>query len=67
MNKPERQHFIPQSYLKNFSKQIKEKKYVDILNLGSREIITTTTKKICVKTGLYTMPKAEDPYYLEKY
>ncbi len=39
------------------------------MDLSSNETKIVSTRSICVKTGLYTLPKRNntDPYYLEKY
>lgn len=69
MNNPDHQHFIPKSYLKNFARRDKKKKFVEIFDKHTNEIKIVSTRGICVKTGLYTLPKTEtnDPYKLENY
>lgn len=68
-NKPNHQHFIPRSYLRNFAKPQKDKRFVDTVEISSRKKLYLSTKDICVKTGLYTLPQSTngDPYALEKY
>jgi len=69
INKPEHQHFIPRSYLRNFAQQEKDKRFVDAVEISTKRKIHISTKDICVKKGLYTLPKTsnKDPYTLEKY
>ncbi len=69
MNKPDHQHFIPKAYLKNFAKRNKDKKFVEVMDLSTKETKVVSTRSICVKTGLYTLLKTKnnDPYYLENY
>jgi len=69
MDKLDHQHFIPKSYLKNFAQRKKDKKFVEILNLKTKETRLVSTRSICVKSGLYTLPKkiTNDPYHLENF
>lgn len=69
MNNPDHQHFIPKSYLKNFARREKKKKFVEILDKHTAESKIVSTRGICVRTGLYTLPKTgtDDPYKLENY
>ncbi|RPD43402.1 DUF4238 domain-containing protein [Paracnuella aquatica] len=68
-NKPNHQHFIPRSYLRNFAQQKKDKRFVDAVEIASKKKLYLSTKDICVKSGLYTLPQtgSNDPYTLEKY
>lgn len=57
MNEPERQHYIPQSYLKNFADKIKSKHYkLYAQEKGKDEIEYRTTKSVCYEKNLYTIP-----------
>lgn len=68
-NKKDHQHFIPRSYLRNFAQRKKDKKFVDAVEISSKNKLYISTKDICVKKGLYTLPKSHnnDPYALENY
>lgn len=73
-NRPEHQHFIPKSYLKNFAyhqwnkKQKKPKRFVDVVDIQTRSKKYLSVGDVCVKSGLYTLStKNGDPYKLEKY
>jgi hypothetical protein len=63
------QHFIPRSYLRYFAQNKKEKKFVDAYNIQTGQKINASTKSVCVKANLYTLPaeKDGDPYLLEKF
>lgn len=71
MNKSEHQHFIPKSYLKNFSLKKDRKYFVEIKKRTSsspeRKLISI--RDICVAKNLYTFPEVEgdDKYLLEKF
>lgn len=69
INKPKHQHFIPRSYLKNFAEHKKAKRFVDAVDVKSKKKIYISTKDICVKSGLYTLPQTGkiSPYALENY
>lgn len=68
MNKPKHQHFVPKSYLKNFAKRgTKDKKFVEAMEVTTNQFNIFSIKDICVRKGLYTDIRREDPYYLEKY
>lgn len=57
MNEPERQHYIPQSYLKNFADKIKSQHYkLHAQEKGKDEIEYRTTKSVCYEKNLYTIP-----------
>jgi hypothetical protein len=69
MNKPKHQHFIPKSYLNNFSF---EKDYTPFLNVkfnNETEIKEISTSNICVKKNLYTLPISNEElkYSLEHF
>jgi hypothetical protein len=68
-NKPNHQHFIPRSYLNNFAESKKDKRFVDAVDLNSKKKLYLSTKDICVKSGLYTLPKTGkgNPFFLENY
>lgn len=72
MSNPERQHFIPKSYLKNFAIPEGEDKYfVEAKRkdeAGPRNKLLSI-KDICVNRNLYTFPHIEgnDKYALERY
>lgn len=67
-NKPDHQHFIPRSYLRNFAQSKKDKKFVEVADIVFKNISLASTKNICVKKGLYTLKDMQDEAYaLEKY
>lgn len=68
-NKPKHQHFIPRSYLKNFAEQKKDKRFVEAFDIKSKTKLYLSTKDICVKSHLYTLPKTAkgDAFALENY
>lgn len=70
MNEPVHQHFIPQSYLRNFG-VLKGKQFVvDTLRRGNQENIKTlATKSICAEKNIYTFDHSEpgDPFALERF
>ena len=70
MSKPVRQHFIPQSYLRNFALNEGEKYFVDIKQKDSVAIKEKiSVKDICVEKNIYTFHGAETDkkYDLEKF
>lgn len=71
MSKPKRQHFIPKSYLRNFSIEKEGKHFVEA-KLRSEdkprsELISI--KDICVDKNIYTLPNIDndEKYLIEKY
>lgn len=74
-NRPEHQHYIPRSYLKHFAfhqwgkkKGKKPKRFVDVVDVRTRDKKYLSVGDVCVKSGLYTLSiKDGDPYKLEKY
>lgn len=60
MSKPERQHFIPRSYLKNFSDNIEKKYFIYGRRLNNTEVRKLSTKDICLSVNLYTIPTKDD-------
>ena len=70
MTSPKRQHFIPQSYLKNFATKEGDKSFVEAMNVHNGEIkYPFSIKDICVSKNIYTIPKVpdSDKYALENY
>lgn len=70
MNEPVHQHYIPQSYLRNFGLQKGKQFVVDTLRRGGKETIKTlATKSICAEKNIYTFDhsQAGDPFALEKF
>ena len=71
MSKPKHQHFIPKSYLKNFSLEKEDKFFVEAKlkddSLPMNKLISI--RNICVDKNLYTIPHIEtdDKYAIEKY
>lgn len=69
MGSPKHQHFIPKSFLRQFSlKNEKDKYLVDTLMKGDPNIKTLTTTQICVQKNIYTFPEGieGDRFALEK-
>lgn len=60
MSKPERQHFIPRSYLNNFAVSSDDKYFIHGKRQGSDKIVSLSTKDICVDKNLYTIPTTEE-------
>ena len=71
MSSPKHQHFIPQSYLKNFSEKREDKFFVEgkLRGEDAPKPKPISIKDICVDKNLYTMPlvEGEDKYKLEKF
>ena len=70
MNNPEKQHFLPKSYLKNFANVQGNKAFVEVMNVKSGQIIyPVSTKKICFSKDIYTLPDVDDnnKYFLEHF
>ncbi len=70
MSKPKRQHFIPQSYLRNFAIRDKDKAFVEVMNIDSGEMqFPFSVKNLCVSKNLYTLPHLgeEDKYRVEHF
>ncbi|MBW7867012.1 MAG: DUF4238 domain-containing protein [Brumimicrobium sp.] len=66
MGNPERQHFIPRSYLNNFSEKTNGKFFIHATDLSEGNINRLSTKDICVSKNLYTLPdNNEDKFALE--
>lgn len=68
----EHQHFIPRSYLKNFARLERGKRgtkaFVSVCELGQKEEKPMSTKDICVRRNLYTLPEhSDDRFVLEKH
>ncbi|MFH2141962.1 MAG: DUF4238 domain-containing protein [Bacteroidota bacterium] len=68
-NKPKHQHFIPKSYLKNFSIERDKKYFIETLDLNNGSISEKSINDICVKKNLYTITNLtqNDKYYFEKF
>lgn len=67
---PKHQHFIPKSYLKNFSNIEGDKAFVETMNVQTNEIKSKISiNDICVSKNIYTLPdvKGEGKYALERY
>lgn len=65
MSNPDRQHYIPRSYLNKFAREKESKYFVCIKSTDSEEIIEVSTKDVCLKKHLYTIPNVEkDKKYL---
>lgn len=61
-NKPKRQHYIPRSYLNNFASKSKKKYFIHGKVKGEDKIDEFSTKDICVKKDLYTIPAESDDH-----
>lgn len=59
LNSPERQHFIPKSYLSNFSEVDGDNYFIWAKNKGEDKIKRINTKLICVDKNLYTLPERD--------
>lgn len=67
---PKHQHFIPKSYLKNFSNIEGDKAFVETMNVHTNEIKPKISiNDICVSKNIYTLPDVtgEGKYALERY
>jgi hypothetical protein len=60
MSNPERQHFIPRSYLNNFADSENDKFFIHAKRSGSDRILRLSTKDICVDKNLYTIPTEDE-------
>lgn len=61
MNRPVKQHYIPRSYLKNFSEQQKNEFFIYASPTDEKEkIIRPNIKGICAKGNLYTIPTTDE-------
>lgn len=61
MSKPIKQHYIPRSYLKNFSEQQKKEHLIYACPTENKEkIIRPNIKGICAKGNLYTIPTNDE-------
>lgn len=70
MSKPIRQHFIPQSYLRNFALNEGDKYFVEIKQKGFDDIKEKiSVKDICVEKNIYTIQgiETDKKYDLEKF
>jgi Protein of unknown function (DUF4238) len=71
MSKPRHQHYIPKSYLKNFSLERDGKYFVEakLQNEAAPKEKLISTHDICVNKNIYTLPDgvADDKYAIEKY
>jgi Protein of unknown function (DUF4238) len=70
MGGSKRQHFIPRSYLRNFSTVQGDKQFVEVMDKETGQIdYPRSTKDICVAKNIYTIPKAQHDgkYALENY
>jgi hypothetical protein len=71
MSKLRHQHFIPRSYLKNFSVEIEKKNFVQakLKSEGQPRPDLISIKDICVEKNLYTIPNTdeESKYSLERF
>ena len=60
MSKPQRQHFIPRSYLNNFAENQDGKYFIYCKKKESDRINRLSTKDICVTKNLYTIPNTRN-------
>ncbi|MDB5117051.1 MAG: hypothetical protein JWQ79_2543 [Mucilaginibacter sp.] len=71
MSKLQHQHFIPRSYLKNFSVTQDDKHFVEakLRNDAAPKKDLISIKDICVNKNLYTLPNktGDEKYALENY
>jgi hypothetical protein len=70
MSKPRRQHFIPKSYLRQFSDMEGDKAFVEAYNVNSGELkYPFSIANLCVSKNIYTLPAAndKDKYSLEHF
>lgn len=71
MSNPKHQHFIPKSYLKNFSIKKDDKYFVEVKHKQEKKAKDQllSIRDICVDKNLYTIPQLEgdDKYSIEKY
>jgi hypothetical protein len=59
MPEVKRQHYVPRTYMKNFSEQRGDNFFIKALpinNCVEEKIYKTAISNICVQTGLYTLP-----------
>lgn len=70
MSKPRRQHFIPKSYLRQFSDVDGDKAFVEAFNVNSGELkYSFSISNLCVSKNIYTLPAVDekDKYVLEHF
>lgn len=68
MSGPKRQHYIPISYLRNFSTVKDDKEFVEVYRVDDKKIIFPfSVRNVCVSKNLYTFPNVEgdEKYALE--
>ncbi len=70
MSNPKRQHFIPKSYLRQFSDVKGEKAFVEAFNVNISELkYPFSINNLCVSKNIYTLPNVDekDKYFLENF
>lgn len=70
MSNPKRQHFIPKSYLRQFSDVEGEKAFVEAFNVNTKELKHPfSIQDLCVSKNIYTLPNVyeKDKYFLENF
>jgi hypothetical protein len=69
INKPKHQHFIPRSYLNNFSYEKDNTPFVQVKIKNNEDIKEISTSNICVKKNIYSLPTSNEKikYSLEHF
>ena len=67
-----RQHFVPRTYLKHFSKQVGEDYLINVLprlETNEDKIFESNIQNICLQRHIYTLPgnTVEEKMLLEKF
>ncbi|BBF42812.1 hypothetical protein lbkm_1497 [Lachnospiraceae bacterium KM106-2] len=65
MSAPRKQHYVPQTYLKNFSTLTKSIDRIFTLHKDKRIIISTNVRDIATERNFYTIGNLEDKYIWE--
>ena len=67
MTEPINQHYVPQTYLKNFSEKKKENFYVWTFDSRTNKCFQTNIENVAVERHFYTIEKLQDKYVWEKF
>ncbi|WP_300922118.1 DUF4238 domain-containing protein [uncultured Dubosiella sp.] len=67
MSNPKRQHFVPRTYLKNFSFQKKKQSRVFVLDKMRRDIFEANIENVAVEKDFYTVNNNDNNYIWEEY
>lgn len=66
MSNPVRQHYVPQTYLRNFAKKMDKTWHITVHDKKNRRSFNADIKDLAVIRNMYTIRGAEDPYKWER-